>query len=112
MNFLDISTVALIAAAIGFYLQLMAAYRKKVREFEVDQSRFANHKKAKKNPLTKPVFGSFSKKPLDWVIGGVGYLMMMFGILVYVSWLKIPSIQTAWWAPTAAGIILFSWFFH
>ena len=112
MNFLDISTVALIAAAIGFYLQLMAAYRKKVREFEVEQSRNANKKKAHKNPMTKPIFGSFSKKPLDWVIGGVGYLMMMFGILVYVNWLKIPGIQTAWWAPTAAGIILFSWFFH
>ncbi len=112
MNLLDISTVALIASALGFYLQLISAYRKKMREFEVEQSRFANRKKAGKKPLSKPVFGSFSKKPLDWVIGGIGYLMMMFGILIYVSWLKIPGIESAWWAPTAAGIILFSWFFH
>jgi hypothetical protein len=112
---IDMSTVALIAGALGFYLQLIASYRRKVREWELDESRSANRKKGKKVGVPaalKPSFGSFSKKPLDWVIGGVGYLMIMFGILVYVDWLKIAGVKSVWFAPVAVGIILFSWFFH
>ncbi len=112
MNILDTSTLVLIAAAVGFYLQLISAYRRKMREYEVEESRNANRKKARKVVISKPVFGSFSKKKRDWLVGGVGYLMMMFGILVYVNWIKIPGVAASWWAPTAVGIILFSWFFH
>ena len=112
MNLFDISTIALIAAALGFYLQLFAAYRRKMQAYEVEVSRNANRKKARKTIVPKPTFGTFSKSKRDWFVGAVGYLMIMFGVLVYVNWIKIPGIQTSWWAPTTVGIILFSWFFH
>jgi hypothetical protein len=111
----DMSTIALIAGAIGFYLQLIYSYRRKTRAWELEESRAANRKKGRKIAATspiKPTFGSFSKKPLDWAIGALGYLMIMFGILVYVDWLKIAGVKSVWFAPVAVGIILFSWFFH
>ena len=109
---LDISTVALIAGALGFYVQLITSYRRKVREWEAAEASNANRKKSKKVAVVKPAFGSFSKRPWDWVIGGIGYLMVMFGVAVYVNWIQIAGVKPSWWAPTAVGIVLFSWFFH
>jgi hypothetical protein len=111
MNF-DFSTVALIVAAIGFYLQLISSYRRKMRAWQTNEGRMSNRKKGKRVPDPKPTFGSFSKKWLDWVIGGAGYLMMMFGILAYVDWIKIAGVKSVWYVPVAFGIVLFSWFFH
>lgn len=111
MNF-ELSTVALIAGAVGFYLMLITAYRRKTREWERASSQNASKKKVKKVVIAKPSFGAFSKKPRDWAVGSLGYAMMMFGVLEYADILKIPGVKPAWYAPVAVGIILFSWFFR
>ena len=109
---LDITTAALVIAVLGYFYQLITSYRRKYREWTAEESRNANRKKKKKVITEKPTFGSFSNKPWDWVIGGVGCLMIAFGALVYTDVILIPGIKSAWWAPTAVGILLFSWFFH
>lgn len=109
---LDFSAVALVFAALGFYAQLITSYRRKMRDFQKIEAQNAARKKGKKIAAVKPTFGSFSNKHLDWAIGGAGYLLVMFGVAVNIKWISIPAIETVWWAPAAAGILLFSWFFH
>jgi hypothetical protein len=114
----DISVIGLIVAVLAFYLRLMQSHRQKVKAWEAGQRdaksgrKKGSRKKDAAAPAEKPSFGSFSKRKRDWLVGGIGYLFIMMGVLLYIDVLKSDFWTTVWWVPISLGIVAFSWFFN
>ena len=114
---LDWGIVAIILACLVFYARLLMVQRRKSKEWENrGNERVSGRKKGrrkKQGPATeKPVLGSFSRRKRDWLVGGIGYLFVMLGVLLYMGYIQHETWQSMWWFPVSIGIIGFSWFFN
>lgn len=108
---IDPGLIIVIVAVLFFYLRLIVLQRARARVLA--QHAAANAKKkgrAQPAAAAAPV-SIVSSRWSDRVIAGAGVLAMLLGILAYSGVLPLPLAQTYWWAPTALGIVAFSWLF-
>jgi hypothetical protein len=109
---IDFGTAVVVAAALFFYLRLIIIQRQKVK-----QAPAPSQGKGKKGPkqLAPPSLSQYSilsRKPLDWIIAGIGAVAVLFGLLLKAGVLSLPGIAPYWWLPTALGIVACSWGFR
>ncbi|HZW03174.1 MAG TPA: hypothetical protein VFF68_04565 [Anaerolineaceae bacterium] len=114
---LDWGIASIILACLVFYARLMMAQRRRARAAESQgKERVSGRKKGSRKkssgPVEKPVFGAFSRKKRDWIVGGVGYAFVMLGVLLRMGYLQSETWGPMWWFPVSLGIIGFSWFFN
>lgn len=114
---LDWGVVTIIVACLVFYARLMMAQRRRTKTWEeAGPERVSGRKKGsrkKHGPAAeKPVFGGFSRRKRDWLVGAIGYLLVMLGVLLYMGYIQHDVWTTLWWFPVSIGIIGFSWFFN
>ena len=109
----DTPVIALILGVIGFYVKLLTSHRRRVREWEEEQVEASKSKKKKAQfKSKKPVFGEFSNRRRDWAIGAIGFVLAFLGAALQQKWFATPQIQSIWWFPMMAGMVLFAWFFN
>ncbi len=126
----DIGMLALIAAVLIFYLRLIVIQRertKRLRRLAAAQQlkeprkppkKGAAPSKASEKKNTPPSsaaaerYSIFSTRRGDWIIAGVGIVLIAFALLLYSGALRLPGVQPYAWIPTALGIVMFSWAFQ
>lgn len=108
---IDTGLVVVIVAVLIFYLRLIVIQRQRVRPPR-QQSPTPGKKKGK---ITQPAparsFSIVSQNRGDWVIAGIGIVLIVIGILMNRNLFPYSWAQTYWWIPVAIGIIAFSWGF-
>lgn len=106
---IDPGLVIVIVAVLIFYLRLIVLQRQRAQQHPPAS---AKNKKGKAQPGAAPQHDSIiSANRRDRSIGGAGAVAILIGILLYAGLLPFPWAQTYWWAPTALGIVAFSWLF-
>jgi hypothetical protein len=110
--------VAVIAATLIFYLRLILLQRERARRLAQSprEAPKPSPKHARQSSAVKSSpdagYSILSPRRRDWVIAGLGILAILVGIGLNRGLLPIGSLQSYWWAPTAAGIVAFSWAFR
>ncbi len=126
----DLGMLALIAAVLIFYLRLIIIQRertKRLRRLAAAQQLKEPRKPSKKGAAPSKASGKkntppasaaterysiFSPRRRDWIIAGVGLVLITFALLLYSGVLRLPAVQPYAWIPTALGIVMFSWAFQ
>jgi hypothetical protein len=109
----DTPVIALILGVIGFYVKLLTAHRRKVREWEEEQVESSKSKKKKAQyKKKKPTFGDFSNNKVDWAVGAIGFLLAFAGAALQQGWFGTAQMQSVWWFPMTVGMVMFAWFFN
>jgi hypothetical protein len=109
---MDTGLVIIIGAVLIFYLRLIILQRERARQAK-HQSTPPSGKKGKNLPSAPaPRFSIVSQNKRDWIIAGIGVVLIIFGILLNQHIIPVPLVQTIWWLPIAIGIIAFSWGFR
>jgi hypothetical protein len=110
---IDTGLAVVIIAVLVFYLRLIILQRERIKK--VRKSPPATGKKSKKNQgkaqVAAPRYSILSQNPRDLIIAGVGAILIVIGVLLYMKVIPIDSWQVYWWIPTAMGIVAFSWGF-
>jgi hypothetical protein len=110
---IDTGFAVVILAALVFYLRLIVIQRQRMRQVKQAAASQAKKKNAQKSPAPAPVrYSVLSQRKSDWVIAGIGALGVAAGVLLYLGVIPWPLGQEYWWAPTALGMLLFSWAFR
>ena len=110
---IDTGLAVVIIAVLVFYLRLIILQRERIKK--VRQTPPATGEKSKKNQskpqAAAPRYSILSQNPRDLIIAGVGVVLIILGVLLYMNVIPIDSWQPYWWIPTAIGIVAFSWGF-
>lgn len=117
---LDTGTTVILIAALIFYLRLIIIQRQRAKRYpQRSQAAQKKHKRkgsTKKAAAPEPSFmekySILSTNRNDWIIAGAGVLAIVLGVLLYAGAFGQGGVQAYWWAPTALGIIAFSWGFR
>jgi hypothetical protein len=116
---IDPGMVVVIAAALVFYLRLILLQRQRLKLNAAERVLAASRKsggkgKTKTAPASPPParYSNLTNNPVHWAIAGCGALAILAGVLLNAGILPLPTLQTYWWAPTALGILAFSWVFQ
>lgn len=101
--------IVFVAIAI-FYLRIMQLRGRKRRlekQAILEHMREANRKKGKVGPMPGKDPNSPPFKVTSWVLVVIAVILMLVGVAAR-SALALPDIlETYWWVPTTAGILLF-----
>lgn len=108
---IDPGLVIVIVAVLIFYLRLIVLQRQRARQQSPRPPASAKKRSKAQPPVAPPHYSIISANPRDRAIGGAGAGSILIGILLYAGLLPFPWAQTYWWAPTALGIVAFSWLF-
>lgn len=111
---IDTGLAVVIIAVLIFYLRLIGLQRERVKRLSnVPQGTAKKKKNAEiRAGQNLPKYTILSPHTRDRAIAGFGVVMIVVGVLLYLSILPIPAAQPYWWIPTAIGIVAFSWAFH
>ena len=108
---IDPGLAIVIVAVLIFYLRLIVLQRQRAKQLSPKPAA-GSQKKGKSQPIAAPVrYTIISQNQRNRVIGVTGAIAILVGILLNLGMLPFPLAQTYWWAPTALGIIAFSWLF-
>lgn len=108
---IDPGLVVVIVAVLIFYLRLIVLQRQRAHQ-PVPKSASRPGKKGKSQVIgASPPPTMISPNRRDRLIGAAGAVVILLGVLLYLSILPFPLAQTYWWVPTALGIVAFSWAF-
>lgn len=110
---LDTGLAVVVLAVLVFYLRLIVLQRERVKRVRRNTEANPARKKKRKGESSElsPSYSIISSSRRDWLIAGVGGLLIGLGVLAYARVLPIPLLQTYWWLPTSIGIVAFSWLF-
>jgi hypothetical protein len=111
---IDTGLAVVIVAVLVFYLRLIMLQRERIKRVSQSAAVSSTGKGKRKAPdraAPAPQYSVLSQNPRDLVIAGVGVLLVLMGVLLYMKILPLSVAQTYWWVPTAAGIVAFSWGF-
>ena len=109
---IDTGLGVVIVAVLIFYLRLIILQRQRAKQVRrTVETGSSKKRKAKQLPPTPPNYSVVSRKRRDWIIAGIGGVLILFGALAYANVLAIPVLRENWWIPTAIGIVAFSWLF-
>lgn len=109
---IDTGLAVVIGAVLIFYLRLITLQRERAKQARRMAEANLSAKKKTKQPAQSPSYSVLSPSRRDRVIGGLGALLILIGVLLYMKILPLPVLQTYWWIPTSVGIVAFSWLFR
>jgi hypothetical protein len=118
MNNIEPGLVVVIVATLIFYLRLIVLQRKRARQanrlLQETEKNDALRKPNKVGAGAAPSSGYsiLSPRSRDRMVAIIGFCAIIMGIILNRGLLPLDSLQAYWWAPTAAGIIAFSWAFQ
>lgn len=127
----EIGLIVVVVAMLFFYLRLIILQRQRAKQQRLEkqqpmekqqrlnkrqriEKRRAEASTAKKKAPSQPAgaYSLLSQDRRDWLIAGVGLVLMVAGVLLNAGWISWTAVQPYWWAPTALGIVAFSWAFR
>jgi len=109
---LDTGSAVVILAVLIFYLRLIILQRERVKRSRLLPDQKGKKKKSRPGqPSPVERYSILSRKPVDLIIAGFGFLAILMGVVLNAGWIALPVVQPYWWIPAAAGLIAFSWAF-
>ncbi len=112
---IDTGTGFILAAGLIFYLRLIIIQRNHARLARQNAQANAVKGKKKNQPqqtVLDPQLSILSKRPVDWIIAGLGIVAILLGILINRHLILAGIPYSAWWILVSAGIVAFSWAFR
>lgn len=102
--------LVVIGSLVIFYLRMMqlrGRKRKMERKAAVARMNEANRKHGKVTPAAKRDPNKPPYAVTSWILVVIAAIFMLFGTAIRSSLSFIPILETYWWIPTTAGILLF-----
>lgn len=114
---LDTGTMVIIASVLIFYIRLIIIQQQRAKQAAHQPRTRKNKSKGQAKSSRAPTkernflakYSILSQNPRDLSLAGVGVTAILLGVLMNLN--LIPWAQAYWWAPLAAGILLFSFAF-
>jgi hypothetical protein len=120
---IDTGLVIVVFAVLIFYLRLIVLQRERARQVRrqlrtpgTKQGKGARAQSlpARSGPVQSARVSQFSilsRDRRDWIIAGIGIMLIVIGILMARGIMPYSWSQPNWWLPVAVGILAFSWGF-
>ncbi len=111
---IDTGLAVVIIAVLVFYLRLIILQRERVRQASraLESNTDKKNKRRTSAAVSAPRYSILSSKRRDWVIAGIGVVLIVLGVLAYSRIGAFTTFQPYWWIPTSIGIVAFSWAFR
>jgi hypothetical protein len=110
---IDTGFAVVILAVLVFYLRLIVIQRQRAKQLRSAAPPASKKKSSKSMPAAAPQrYSVLSPRKSDWLIAGIGVVLLIAGVLLYAGFIPWPLGEEYWWVPTATGIVLFSWAFR
>lgn len=109
---IDTGTAVVIAVFLLFYLRLIILQRRLAHQLAHAPKPTGKKKDRVNKKPEHQRYSIVSRNRMDWLIAGLGLLLMLFGLFLNKQVFDTPSTASLWWVPIAIGGLLINFGFR